>query len=125
MMILISKYLNKLKKENYMINKNRADECFWLFSNTLPIGKNQTDNLVKVFGENLALVLPELMSKFSKVCLKNPEEFEGYLQLVEHMIKYIREESNENPMEWINIPEEEKEKMMKHMRLQIGNRKSE
>jgi len=103
-----------------MINKNRADECFWLFSNTLPIGTNQTDNLVKAFGENLAPVLPELFSKFSKVCLQYPEEFEGYLQLIKHMINYITEESNENPMNWINIDEEEKEKMMKHMRIQIG-----
>jgi len=103
-----------------MINKNRARECFWLFSNTLPIGENQTDALVKNIGANLAPLLPEFIDKFSKVCLKFPEEFEGYLQLIEHMIKYIREESNQNPMEWINIPEDEKEKMMKHMRIQIG-----
>ncbi len=105
-----------------MINNLRAEECFWLFSNTLPIGKNQTDSLVKAFGENLAPVIPELMNKFSKVCLNYPEEFEGYLQLIEHMIKYIREESNENPIEWINIDEEEKDQMMKHMRIQIGNK---
>ena len=103
-----------------MINENRLEECLWIFSNTLPIGKNQTDQLVKTFGENVAVIIPQLLSRIGKVCLENPEDFEGYLQLIEHMIKFIREESNENPMEWINIPEEEKEKMMKHMRIQIG-----
>ena len=103
-----------------MINKNRADECFWLFSNTLPIGENQTDNLVKAFGENLAPVLPELFSKFSKVCLQYPEEFEGYLDLIKNMIDYIREETDTNPIEFININEDERDQMMKHMRIQIG-----
>ena len=108
-----------------MINKNRADECFWLFTNTLPIGKNQTDNLVKAFGENLAPVLPELFSKFAKVCLQYPEEFEGYLVLITNMISYIREETNINPIEFVEIDQEEKDNLMKHMRIQIGNRKSE
>jgi len=103
-----------------LINKNRADECFWLFSNTLPIGKNQTDSLVKAFGENLAPVLPELFSKFSKVCLQYPDQFEGYLELIKNMIDYIREETNINPMEFIEIKVEERDLMMKHMRLQLG-----
>ena len=103
-----------------MINKARADECFWLFSNTLPIGKNQTDNLVKVFGENIAPVLPELFSKFSKVCLQYPEEFEGYLELISKMIEYIREESDINPIEFVDIDQEERETLLKHMRIQIG-----
>ena len=105
-----------------MINKNRADECFWLFSNTLPIGQNQTDNLVKAFGENLAPVIPELFSKFSKVCLQYPEEFEGYLDLIKNMIDYIREETDINPIEFIEIKQEERDQMMKHMRIQIGNK---
>ncbi len=105
-----------------MINKNRADECFWLFSNTLPIGKNQTDNLVKAFGENLAPVLPELMSKFSKVCLQYPDQFEGYLELIKSMIEYITEKTDVNPIEFIDINQEERDQMMKHMRIQIGNK---
>jgi len=105
-----------------LINKNRADECFWLFSNTLPIGKNQTDNLVKAFGENLAPVLPELMSKFSKVCLQYPDQFEGYLELIKSMIEYITEKTDVNPIEFIDINQEERDQMMKHMRIQIGNK---
>jgi len=103
-----------------LINENRAEECFWLFSNTLPIGKNQTDNLVKAFGENIAPVLPELFQKFSKVCLQYPEEFEGYLELIKNMIDYIREDTDTNPMEFINVDEEQLENMKKHMRIQLG-----
>ena len=105
-----------------MINNLRAEECFWLFSNTLPIGENQTDSLVKAFGENLAPVLPELMSKFSKVCLNYPNEFEGYLELIKNMIDYIREQTDVNPIEFIEIKQEERDQMMKHMRIQIGNK---
>jgi len=105
-----------------LINNIRAEECFWLFSNTLPIGKNQTDNLVKAFGENLAPVLPELFSKFSKVCLNYPDEFEGYLELIKNMIDYIREETDVNPIEFIEIKQEERDQMMKHMRIQIGSK---
>jgi len=103
-----------------MINENRARECFWLFSNTLPIGKNQTDNLVRAFGENLATILPELFSKFSKVCLQYPNDFEGYLELIQNMIDYIREETDVNPIEFVEISEEERELMLKHMRIQCG-----
>ncbi len=105
-----------------MINNNRAEECFWLFSNTLPIGKNQTDNLVKTFGENIAPVIPELFQKFSKVCLTYPNEFEGYLELIKNMIDYIREQTDVNPIEFIEIKQEERDQMMKHMRIQIGNK---
>jgi len=121
-MIQISKYLNKLKKGNYMINKNRAVECFWLFSKTLPIGKNQTDNLVKAVGENLAPYLPELFDKMSKVCLENPDNFEGYLELIKNMIDYIREDSDLNPIEFVDHVPEEYETFKKAMEIQIGKR---
>ncbi len=103
-----------------MINKNRTDECLWIFSNTLPIGENQTDKLVKTFGQNVAIIIPNLLSKLGKVCLTYPEEFEGYLELIQHMILYIREQTDENPLDSIDIPEDEKQKLMKHMELQLG-----
>ncbi len=103
-----------------MINKNRAEESFWLFSKTLPIGKNQTDNLVKTVGANLAPYLPELFEKMAKVCLENPEEFEGYLELVKNMIDYIREESDVNPIEYVDHVPEEYETFKQAMRIQIG-----
>ena len=103
-----------------MINKNRVDECFWIFSNTLPIGSNQTKKLVEVFGEDVSKLLPELFSQLGKVCIQYPEEFEGYLDMIKHMIEYSQEKTDENPIEYVDIPEEEKEKMIKHMRIQIG-----
>jgi len=103
-----------------LINENRARECFWLFSNTLPIGKNQTENLVKTVGENLAPYLPELFDKFSKVCLDNPEDFEGYLELVQNMIKYIREETDVNPIKFVDHVAEEYETFKKVMEIQRG-----
>ena len=106
--------------ELYLINNIRANECFWIFSNTLPIGKNQTDKLVQTFGQNVAVILPDLLSKLGKVCLTYPEEFEGYLEYIQQMIKYIREETDVNPIEFIEINQEERDQMMKHMRIQIG-----
>ena len=103
-----------------MINENRARECFWLLSNTLPIGKNQTDNLVKTVGENLAPYLPELFEKFAKVCIENPEDFEGYLELVENMIHYIREETDKNPIEFVDDVPEEYETFKKVLEIQHG-----
>ena len=103
-----------------MINNDRARECFWIFSNTLPIGKNQTDKLVKTFGENVSIIIPQLLSKIGQVCLTYPEEFDGYLELILKMILYIREDIDENPLEFIDVPEDEKEKLMKHMEIQIG-----
>ncbi len=105
-----------------MINSTRANECFWIFSNTLPIGKNQTDKLVQVFGQNVAVIIPNLLSKLGKICIEYPEEFEGYLDYIQQMIKYIREESDVNPIEFVEISEEEKEKLYKHMELQLGKR---
>ena len=103
-----------------MLNKNRVDECFWIFSNTLPIGANQTKKLIEVFGEDVSKLLPELFSKLGKVCIQYPEEFEGYLDMIKHMIEYSREDTDQNPIEFVDISEEEKEKMLKHMRIQIG-----
>lgn len=103
-----------------MINNDRARECFWIFSNTLPIGKNQTDKLVKTFGQNVSVIIPQLLSKIGQVCLTYPEEFDGYLDLIKNMIDYIREETNVNPLEFIDIPMEEREELFKHMELQIG-----
>lgn len=103
-----------------MINKNRTDESLWILSNTLPIGKNQTDKLVKTFGQNVAIIIPDLLHKLGKVCLTYPEEFEGYLELIQKMIEYIREESNVNPLEFVDISMEEREELYKHMELQIA-----
>ena len=105
-----------------MINETRAHECFWLFSNTLPIGKSQTDKLVKAFGQNVAVILPDLITRVGKVALTYPEDFEGYLEMIQQMIKYIREESDVNPIEFIDMVQEERERLQKHMELQLGKR---
>lgn len=107
-----------------MLNENRVEECFWLFSNTLPIGENQTKKLVEAFGEDVSKLLPELFGKLGKVCSQYPEEFDGYLDLIKSMISYMREETNTNPIEFLDMVIEEQDRLKKHMEIQLGRYKS-
>lgn len=101
--------------------ENRVSECFWLFGNTLPIGKNQTEKLIQSFGEDVSKLLPELFSKMSKVCMSYPVEFNGYLEFILQSIKYMRGESDDYP----EIDVSNYEQMIQAMRIQLGtfNRK--
>jgi len=101
--------------------ENRVSEIFWLFGNILPIGKNQTQKLVQVFGEDVSKALPELFSKLGKVIHTYPEEFNGYLEFILQSIKYMRGETDNYP----DIDVSDYEKMLEKMRIQLGtfNRK--
>jgi len=107
-----------------LLNEKRVDECFWLFANTLPIGENQTKKLVEAFGEDVSKLLPQLFSKLGNICGNNPEEFDGYLELIKNMIAYMRNETDRNPIEDLDMVSEEQEKLKKHMMIQIGESKS-
>ena len=108
-----------------MLNESRVDECFWLFANTLPIGENQSKKLVEAFGEDVSKLLPELFGKLGSVCSQYPEEFDGYLDLIKNMIAYMRDETDTNPIEYLDMVNEEQEKLKKHMEIQLGRYKSE
>jgi len=97
--------------------ENRVSEIFWLFGNILPIGKNQTQKLVQVFGEDVSKALPELFSKLGKVVHTYPEEFNGYLEFILQSIKYMRGETDNYP----DIDVSDYEKMLEKMRIQLGS----
>jgi len=104
-----------------MLNENRMRECFWLFSMSLPIGKNQTKQLIETFGEDISKELPKLISKMAQVCYTYPEDFDGYLEFFLQAIKYMREESNEPP----KVDVDDYDKMLRNMRIQLGEYKRE
>lgn len=101
--------------------ESRVSEIFWLFGNILPIGKNQTQKLIDVFGEDVSKVLPELFAKLGKVCHTYPEEFNGYMEFFVQSIKYMRGETDEYP----EIEVSDYHKMIQSMRVQLGTWKRE
>jgi len=101
--------------------ESRVSEIFWLFGNILPIGKNQTQKLIDVFGEDVSKALPELFGKLGKIVHTYPEEFNGYCEFFIQAIKYMRGETDNYP----DIDVSNYEKMLETMRIQLGtwNRK--
>lgn len=75
----------------------RIRECFWLFSNTIPIQEKYRKNLEEVFGKNFSEEIPKVIDIIAKVCIEYPAEFNGYLEFIKESIKYIREQRNELP----------------------------
>jgi len=96
--------------------ENRVRECFWLFSQTLPIGTNQTNKLIETFGEDISKELPKLITKMSDVCFSYPEDFDGYLEFIMQAIQYMRGESDDLP----EVDVSDYHRMITQMRVQLG-----
>ena len=96
--------------------QNRVKECFWLFSQTLPIGQNQTNKLIDTFGEDISKALPQLITKMSDVCFSYPEDFEGYLEFISEAIQYMKGETDDLP----DVDVSDYNQMITQMRVQLG-----
>lgn len=103
-----------------MLNNDRVKECFWLFSFTLPLGEEYRKKCVATFGEDLTKYLPQVFRNIQDVCLQYPEDFEGYLDLIFNMIKYMKNESDINPANYIDC---DPEKLKQYMEIELGKYK--
>jgi len=77
--------------------ESRVKECFWLFGLTLPITKKYREKMTAVLGEDVAKIIPDLLQQVAAICIKNPDEFAGYLEFIGQCYDYCRGYSDNLP----------------------------
>ena len=76
-----------------MLDDKRVHEMWWLFARILPIDEKAGE----LFGVKFAQLLPETCTTLSHECRKNLETFDMYLTFIDQAIKYMRNETNDQP----------------------------
>jgi len=99
--------------------ESRVKDCFWLFGLTLPISKAYKDKMAAVFGEDISKQIPSLLQVIARLCIKNPEEFAGYLEFIGHAYEYCQGFRDDLPK--TNLENEEYQEFIHDIRGKIKN----
>jgi len=79
------------------LNKNRVREMFWLFSQVLPLAKEDETTTRAVFGKSVAEILPEIAKTIGHTATNHLEMLDEYFDFVKQAIAYCRNETDAQP----------------------------
>jgi len=97
-----------------MLDPQRVQEMFWLFSKVLPIGDSDKSKASQLFGVEFTKLIPDLALTLGSQCSKNLDDFEGYCDFILEAVAYMKNETNEQPR--IDM---DNEKLKEHMRASL------
>jgi len=79
---------------NDELDPKRIRDMFWLFTKVIPFQQNEAS---KIFGIDFVKLIPDLSLVLANQCIKNPDDFNGYLEFIKQATDYIRGDSDEIP----------------------------
>ena len=99
------------------LDSEKIRECFWLFSYTLPIYSEANQAAMKgAVGADLGQIVPDVLQVIAQMCMKNPDDLEGYLNFFHESWLYCKGERKSLP----EVAEGDPEEIKKLMYVQLG-----